>query len=39
MFNIIKNYFSKKVFMIGNSHILNMRKNYDAIKDLTELDY
>ena len=25
--------------MIGNSHLLNMRKNYDSIKALNELDY
>lgn len=31
--------FDKKNYMVGNSHILNMRKNYDNIKNLEELDY
>jgi len=36
---IFKRYFDKKNFMIGNSHILNMRKNYKNIKNLESLDY
>ena len=35
----LKKNFDKKNYMIGNSHILNMRKNYDDIKNLEELDY
>ena len=36
---IFKRYFDKKIFMTGNSHILNMRKNYCYIQNLEELDY
>ena len=36
---IFKRYKNKKVFMMGNSHILNSRKNYEFIKNLNDLDY
>ena len=36
---IFKNYKDKKIFMIGNSHILSSRKNYEFIKNLNDLDY
>ena len=36
---IFKNYKDKKIFMMGNSHILNSRKNYEFIKNLNDLDY
>jgi len=32
-------YFEKKLIMIGNSHILNMRNNYQNIKNINDLDY
>ena len=35
----IKNYKNKKIFMIGNSHILNIRPKYEAIRKLNDLDY
>jgi hypothetical protein len=35
----LKKNIDKKVYMIGNSHILNMRKNYGNIQNLEELDY
>ena len=34
-----KDYQNRKLFMIGQSHILNMRKNYKDIKSLNELDF
>ena len=49
--NLIKKFFSKilqktfkknfdrKVFMMGAAHILNIRKNYDSIKRLEDVDY
>lgn len=37
--NFFKSYQDKKKFMIGNSHILNFRKNYKNIKNLNEVDY
>lgn len=36
---IFRNYFNKKIMMIGTSHILNMRKNYNSIKNLSEIDF
>ena len=36
---IFKKYKDKKIFMIGNSHILNARKNYGSIENLNDLDY
>ena len=34
-----KNYFDKKLLMLGTSHILNMRKNYKNISNLNEVDF
>ena len=34
-----KDYQYRKLFMIGLSHILNMRKNYVNITNLNDLDY
>ena len=31
--------FDRKVFMMGTAHILNIRKNYDSIKRLEDVDY
>ena len=36
---LFKNYFNKKLLMIGTSHILNMRKNYKNISNLNEVDF
>ena len=36
---IFKKYKDKKIFMIGNSHILNARRNYESIENLSDLDY
>ena len=36
---IFKRYKNKKIFMMGNSHILNSRKNYEFIENLNDLDY
>ena len=34
-----KNYFNKKLLLLGTSHILNMRKNYKNISNLNEVDF
>jgi len=39
MINFLKRYFDKKRFMIGSSHILNMRKSYPNIETLSDVDY
>jgi len=36
---LFKNYFNKKLLMLGTSHILNMRKNYKNISNLNEVDF
>ena len=36
---LLSNYFKKKTFMMGQSHILNMRKNYDTITSIADIDY
>ena len=36
---LFKNYFDKKLLMLGTSHILNMRKNYKNISNLNEVDF
>ena len=36
---LFKDYQNRKLFMIGLSHILNMRKNYENITNLNDLDY
>ena len=36
---IFKKSFDRKVFMMGTAHILNIRKNYDNIKRLEDVDY
>ena len=36
---LFKNYFGKKLLMLGTSHILNMRKNYKNISNLNEVDF
>ena len=36
---LFKNFFNKKLLMIGTSHILNMRKNYKNISNLNEVDF
>lgn len=36
---IFKKYKDKKIFMIGNSHVLNARRNYESIENLNDLDY
>ena len=35
----LKKYQNNKLYMIGNSHILNMREKYHKIKKLFEVDY
>ena len=37
--NLFKNFFQKKIYLIGHSHIINIRKNYEDIKYLNDLDY
>lgn len=40
IFNFLfRNYIKKKILMIGQSHILNMRKNYDIITSISDVDY
>jgi hypothetical protein len=34
-----KDYQNRKLFMIGLSHILNVRKNYHSIKNFSDLDF
>jgi len=34
-----KDYQNRKLFMIGQSHILNMRKNYKNVKSLNDVDF
>ena len=36
--NLFKNFFQKKIYLIGHSHIINIRKNYEDIKYLNDLD-
>ena len=36
---VFKKNSEREIFMIGTSHILNMRKNYTNIKNLEEVDY
>ena len=36
---LFKNFLNKKIYMLGHSHILNMRKNYINIKNLGDTDY
>jgi|TARA_B100002003_G_scaffold172253_1_gene160229 hypothetical protein len=36
---LFKKYFDKKIFMIGCSHILNIRQSYNNINKLNDLDY
>ena len=36
---IFKKDFDRKVFMMGTAHILNIRKNYDSVKSLEDVDY
>ena len=36
---IFRKHKDKKIFMIGNSHILNARRNYESIENLSDLDY
>ena len=36
---LFKNYFNKKLLLLGTSHILNMRKNYKNISNLNEVDF
>ena len=35
----LKDFQNRKLFMIGLSHILNMRKNYKNITNFNDLDY
>lgn len=35
----ITNYKNRKIFMIGNSHVLNMRTKYNTVRKLNDLDY
>jgi len=40
IYNIFfKNFLNKKIYMVGLSHILNLRKNYPNVKKLNEVDY
>ncbi len=34
-----RKYLLKKTYMLGLSHILNIRKNYDAISSISDVDY
>ena len=36
---IINNFFNKKLLMLGNSHILNIRDKYKKISKINDLDY
>lgn len=36
---LFKNYFRKRLFMLGLSHILSIRKDYSIIKSLRDVDY
>ncbi len=36
---IYRNYLSKKIFMMGTSHLLNIRPKYKKIKNINDLDY
>lgn len=36
---IFKNYYRKKIFMMGNSHIINTRNKYNEFHNLEELDF
>ena len=36
---IYRNYLKKKIFMMGTSHLLNIRQKYKNIKNINDLDY
>ena len=36
---LFRNYFEKKLIMIGRSHLLSARQNYKNIQNLNDLDY
>ena len=36
---IYRNYLGKKIFMMGTSHLLNIRPKYKKIKNINDLDY
>ncbi len=36
---LFKNYYEKKIFMMGNSHLINTRNKYKEFRNLEELDF